>query len=38
MLKEELGAGSFAKTYKAYKDKDYSKTFACKVINKEEMK
>ena len=32
------GSGSFANTYKAYKDKDKQTIYACKTINKEIIK
>lgn len=38
MMSESLGKGSFGTTYKAYAGKDYDHPFACKVIDKNEVK
>ena len=32
-----LGRGAFASTYKAFKDKDLSTPFACKIIMKKDI-
>jgi hypothetical protein len=29
-----LGSGAFAATYKAFRDKNYTEPFACKIIHK----
>jgi serine/threonine protein kinase len=36
-MEECLGRGAFASTYKAYKDKNYSEPFACKLIKKQDI-
>ena len=36
-MEQCLGRGGFATTYKAYKGKNYSEPYACKVIKKQDI-